>query len=541
MAGLVLALAASGTLLLLLQSRLTFFGDDWEFLLERRGFSADAFLNPHNDHIVILPVTIYKVLLGTLGMSSALPFQVVSTSVFLLSAIALFVYLRRRVGGDLAFLGTTLILFLGASWVDLLWSFQVALSGSIAAGLAALLALEREEPRRDAVACALLAVSTAFSELGVAFCIGALVNIALGPYPRRRRLYVALTPLALYAIWFLGWGHTARSSFTLHNLLVSPKYVFEAVSQAIASLLGLATPLTGSGSVPVGLIWGEILLVIGIALAAWRLRILGRISRGLWTALALGGAFWLLAAANTVHYLRDATNQRYVYPGAVFVLMIAAELMRDFRPSRRTLIAAGVVTAGAVTSGVIFLDKGYRAEKASTDLERARLAAAEIARPDLSADSIVRADFLTPLNAGAYFSAVDAFGSFAFSESRLSSSSEANRVAADQALAVLLRVRLGEVPDSAVPAKSGRGCRQAGSTNATGRWMPLEPGVIFLTAEQAPATLGLARFADRPSVQLGSLGHRQARVLDIPADLSARPWHLQASGPGSVTVCGPGS
>jgi hypothetical protein len=350
-----------------------------------------------------------------------------------------------------------------------------------------------------------------------------------------------LAPLALYAIWFLGWGHTARSSFTLHNVLVSPKYVFEAVSQAIASLLGLATPLTGSGSVPVGLIWGEILLVIGIALAVWRLRILGRISRGLWTALALGGAFWFLAAANTVHYLRGPTNQRYVYPGAVFVLMIAAELMRDFRPSRRTLIAAGVVTAGAVTSGVIFLDKGYRAEKASTDLERARLAAAEIARPHLSADSIVRADFLTPLNAGAYFSAVDAFGSFAFSESQLASSSEANRAAADQTLALLLRVRLGAAPVTAGPATSRRGCQVVEPTSATGRWVPLWPGVSLLTATGAPTDLSMARFADGPSVQLGFLGGNQPRALDIPADLSARPWRLQVSGPGSVNVCRPGS
>jgi hypothetical protein len=194
-----------------------------------------------------------------------------------------------------------------------------------------------------------------------------------------------------------------------------------------------------------------------------------------------------------------------------------------------------------VTSGLIFLDKGYRAEKASTDLERARLAAAEIARPDLSVDSTVRADFLTPLNAGAYFSAVDAFGSFAFSESELASSSEGNRAAADQMLALLLRVRLGEVPESGDLAKSRQGCRQAGATYATGRGVPLEPGVSFLTAKEAPTTLSLARFADGPSVRLGSLGHNQPRALDIPADLSARPWRLQVSGPGSVSVCRPGS
>jgi hypothetical protein len=534
--GLLIALAGSATILLLLQSRLTFYSDDWDFLLYRRGSSAGVFLNPHNDHITILPVAIYKALLGTFGMTSALPFQIVSTAVFLLSAIALFIYLRRRVGNDLAVLGTTLILFLGAAWVDLLWSFQVGLSGSIAAGLAALLLIEREEPRSDTIACALLVVSAAFSEIGVAFCAAVLVNVSLGP-PPRRRLYVALVPLALYAIWFLGWGHKAHATLTLHNVLVSPKYVFEAVSQATASLLGLATPLTGSGSVPVGLIWGEILLVIGIALAVWRLRVLGRISRGLWTALALGGSFWFLAAANAYQYLRSPTASRYVYPGAVFVLMIASELLRDFRPSRRTLVAAGVVTAAAVASGLVFLHKGYRTQKALDDIERARLAAAEIARPHLTADSTVRADFLTPLNAGAYFSAVDAFGSFAFSESQLASSSEANRVAADQALALLLQVKLGEGAGSAAPANARGGCRLAGPNSAAGQSVPLEPGVTVLTAGTAPSTVGLARFADGRSVELGSLGQRQRRTVDLPSDLSVRRWRLLVGGPGSVAVC----
>ena len=203
-------------------------------------------------------------------MGSALPFQIVSTGVFLLSNVALFIYLRRRIGDELALLGTTLVLFLGAAWIDLLWSFQVALSGSIAAGLAALLALERDKQRSDVVACALLVVSVAFSELGVSFALAALVSVALGPRLRRNRLYVALLPLALYAIWFLGWGHKGPDTFSAHNVLVSPKYVFEAISQAIASLLGLATPLTGSGLQPVGLIWGELLLVTGIVLAVWR-------------------------------------------------------------------------------------------------------------------------------------------------------------------------------------------------------------------------------------------------------------------------------
>ena len=537
--GLLVVLACSATVLLLLQSRLTFVADDWRFLLDRRGLSAAVFLDPHNNHIVILPVSIYKALLKVFGMSSALPFQIVSTGIFLLSNVVLFIYLRRRVGDELALLGTTLVLFLGAAWIDLLWSFQVSLSGSIAAGLAALLALERDQQRSDAVACALLAVAVAFSELGVSFALAALVSVALGPHRRRDRLYVALVPLALYAIWFLGWGHKGTETSTAHNLLVSPKYVFEAISQAIASLLGLATPLTGSGLQPVGLIWGELLLVTVIVVAVWRLRQLGQISRGLWTALTLGGSFWFLAAATAYLTYRLPTNGRYQFPGAVFVLLIAAELLRDFRPSRQTLLIAALVTTAAVVSGLFFLDKGYRIQKTATDTERANLGALEIARPDLAPDTEVNLDFLTQIDAGAYFSAVDAFGSPALTASQLASSPEASRAAADAMLTTLLNVRLVEV--SGAPRIEGprRRCLARGPNYAASQVVPLEPGMNLLTANGEPARLRLARFADRSSLEVGSLEPRRTGAITIPRDRSTRQWRLEVVGPGSVTVCRP--
>lgn len=535
--GLLVVLACSATVLLLLQSRLTFVADDWTFLLDRRGLSAAVFLDPHNDHIVILPVSIYKALLEVFGMSSALPFQIVSTGVFLLSNVALFIYLRRRVGDELALLGTTLVLFLGAAWIDLLWSFQVAFSGSIAAGLGALLALERDEQRSDAVACALLVVAVAFSELGVSFALAALVSVALGPHPRRNRLYVALVPFALYAIWFLGWGQS--KSFTAHNVLVSPKYVFEAISQAIASLLGLATPLTGSGLQPVGLIWGELLLVTGIVLAVWRLRQLGQVSRGLWTALTLGGSFWFLAAISAYLTYRLPTNGRYQFPGGVFVLLIAAELLHGFRPKRQTLVVAALVTLAAVISGLLFLHKGYRIQKAATDTERARLAALEIARPDLAEGHKVNLDFFTQFDAGSYFSAVDAFGSPALTTSQLASSSEADRATADVMLVSLLNIRLGEASEAKGLEGARRRCQATGANSAPGQWAPLEPGVNWLMPNGPPADLGLARFADGSAVELGSLGLRRRGAITIPRDRSTRQWRLEVVGPGSVTVCRP--
>ncbi len=533
--GLIVALACSGTFLLILQSHLTFFGDDWKFLLDRRGSSPSVFLDPHNDHIAVIPVAIYKALLEVFGMSSALPFQIVGTSAFLLSVVGLFAYLRRCVGDGLALAGSTLILFLGAAWVDLLWSFQVGLFGSIAAGLFALLALQRDDQRGDQVACGLLVVATAFSELGISFAVAALVSVAMAPPPRRGRLYVAIVPLVLYVVWFVGWGHKGPETLTLHNVLVSPKYVFEAISQAIASLLGLATPLGGDGSQPVGLVWGEILFVVLAVIAILRIRRLGRVSRGLATAIALGGSFWVFAAFNAYLEWRLPTNPRYQYPGAVFALLLAAEVLRGYRPDRRVLAAAAVVTTAAVVSGLIYLDKGYDRQKGVTNLVRARLAALEIARPSVAPDTTVNLELLTQFTAGSYFSAVDAFGSPAYTESELVSGSEVQREVADQLMASVTGIRL-QAGEGGNPGRD-EACVQVPASPSGSRAWPLRPGTYVLTTATEPAGVHLVRFADHPAVDLGQLGAGQPASLGMPSDRSGRPWRLALVGSGPVRVC----
>jgi hypothetical protein len=532
---LVAALAGSATLLLIFQSKLTFTGDDWSFLIERRGRSPGVFLDPHHGHISVLPVTIYKALLSTFGMSSSLPFSVVSTLVFLLSAVLLFVYLRRRVGDWPALLGAILILFLGAAWNDLLWSFQIGYSGPIAAGLAALLALERDDPKGDLIACGLLVVATSFSEIGIPFVLGGLASIAMGPKPRRRRLYVGLVPLALYAIWFLGWGHKAPATVTLHNVLHSPAYVFDAVSQAIASLLGLATPLTGNGSELVGLLWGHILFVCLAALAIWRIRQLGGISRGLLTALTVGGAFWFLAAFNATTALRLPTNGRYVYPGAVFVLLIASELLRGVRVDKRVLAVAAAVTAAAVVSGIFLLHDGYVLRKNNSGVARARLAALDIARPSLSPQQEVPLEVYTQVPAGSYYSAVDAFGSPGYTESQLARSSDEKRVAADVMFESVLGIRL--TPSASRGSGAQGHCRIASPTGR-GPALPLGPGAYDLMDRSASgASLRLSRFGSVPFGTLGTLSPGKWHSLVIPPDRSDRPWHLTMVGSGPVRVC----
>lgn len=238
---LALAVTTSAVILFAWNADLTFYADDWELLVRRQGWGAGYFLAPFHEHVVLGPALAFKLLLAPFGMDSALPFYVASLSVFLLSAVLLFVHVRRPIGDALALASAVLILFLGAAFEDLMFAFQLGYFVSIAAGIGMLIALDREDEWGDCAGCALLAVSLVFPSLGIAFAAGALVDLALGRRPRSGRAYVALAPMALYAAWWLGWGHTAQHHVSLHNLLGTPKFVFDSAAAGVTSLLGLAT------------------------------------------------------------------------------------------------------------------------------------------------------------------------------------------------------------------------------------------------------------------------------------------------------------
>ena len=138
-------LVAAAALILSLQAQLSFAYDEWDFLLGRRDFSVDIFLAPHHEHIAITHVAIYKALAEAFGIDSPRPFQLVSTAMFLGAAAILFAFLRRRVGGWLALAALLPILVFGPAADNVIWPFQLAFSGSMAAGLGALLALDRDD------------------------------------------------------------------------------------------------------------------------------------------------------------------------------------------------------------------------------------------------------------------------------------------------------------------------------------------------------------------------------------------------------------
>lgn len=534
---------ASGCLLLYLGSKLTFLLDDWEFLLYRRDFDADAILGPHGEHIVVAPVLIYKALLATVGMGSALPYRVVSIALFLLSAALLFLYLRRRVGDWPALAATAIVLFLGAAWEDLLWSFQMTYFGSVAAGLGALLALEREDRRGEAIACALLVVSVLFSSLGISFAIGAAVHVLLSG-ERRRRLYVFAVPLAVYALWWLGWGHTAESTLSFDNIARTPLYVLNGFASAVGSATGLAN---SSVTIHDRLIWSRPIAIVLVFLAAWRLYRLPRVPHWFWVVLAVGGSFWILAGFNQMPG-READASRYQYLGVVFLFMLAAEVLRPelergLRIGTRALAAIAVVTVFSLASNLQDLFSAYdKTYHPISQLEKAGLGSLDIAEASVEPGFVLSEDVVDTgfvnVDAASYLSARDEYGSPAYSEAEIAAAPEFVRYAADKVLFGALGIELEPLPASAAPKA---GCETVPSDGTASPLLSLPRTGAVIEAGRAPIErFELRRFAGGSApIQIEGIGAGEAARLAIPRDEATTPWKVQLRTAAPAIVCGP--
>src|SRR5919199_2460546 len=108
--------------------------DEWTWALTRRGGDLDTFLKPHQGHLSLVGVIVYKALFATVGIDHSAPYRVVVTACHLACVALLFVYASRRVGGVLALLAAALILFFGPGWPDILWPFQLSWLIALGAG-----------------------------------------------------------------------------------------------------------------------------------------------------------------------------------------------------------------------------------------------------------------------------------------------------------------------------------------------------------------------------------------------------------------------
>jgi hypothetical protein len=524
---------ASIVVVVVLGTKLTFFNDDWYFLLQRPGLEShgglDVLLAPHNSNLVLLPALAYKLLVAIFGMSSQLPFRLLLGLLIASIGVFLFLLVSARVGQLLGLACAAVVVLLGAAWEDLLFFASIDLIGSVAAGVAALWALERDGRRARAVACALLVCSVACSNVGIPFVLAAGVMIVLRGEPAR--LWVAGVPVALFALWWALDGSSQPSHISMHNIEHLPNYIFKSVSIGLASATGL-----NRGSVGGSYSRGHILLavvVVGIALAAvagWRPRAM------LLVPVTAALTFWILTGAS-FYPGRAPDASRYQLIDVVLLVLVAAEMARGLELGTLLRVAAVLATIAIVFSNISgplsFGDGFLRRESAYA---KAELGAIEIGRryasPDLRLTAAIARDpYLSGVTAGRLFAETRAHGDVpVYSAAQIAMASPAERKGADSVLAWAERLLPLSTASQVHPSARCSVVRTDASGHSSEA--PLAPGTWLLTdTGSAGLAVGVRRFAPvYGPIYVALLSPRQTQQMTIPRDKVKAPWNLSVKG-----------
>jgi hypothetical protein len=529
------AMGVAAALILYLNRGAVFYFDELTWLYESPGMDTPGeLLQPHGGHLIATTRLVFKAVLETVGLEYAV-FRVIAVASVLLSAGLFYVLAKRRIGSLPALAPTLLLLFLGSAWQHVVIPIGFPITFSVAAGLAALLMLDRGDRRGDTAACLLLVVSVVTYTTGLAFLVGVAISVLLGP-ERRHRTWIFLVPLVLYAAWFL-WSlsspGSAEGEAKASNVLLIPNWIANSLAAVIAGLSGLGYDFSQGLTDFVEPEWGPVLAAVPIVALALRIH-RGKVSPSVWAFLGIALTYWTLGAlASGVN--RSPDSVRYMYVGSVAVLLVAAAALPPIRLSKRLVAILFVLLVFCLGANLAVLrDAGSRFREYSAGL-RTRLATLEIARDHVDPSIDAPDAALIEAPASAYFAVVDRYGSVGFSLAELERQSEAIREEADRVLATALGLRL-DVSRSEPPVQ---GCDRAI------RDTPENPIVFELPKKGAtlraqgpgPAALTLGRFGDLPSAELGSLSPGRPATLRIPPDASPRPWRAAVAGASSVEVC----
>ena len=398
-----IAAAVAAAAILWLARNMTFYYDEWTFILSSPDWTAATLLKPHNEHPVMLTRTIYAALLSTVGLRSYLPYLVVLLSLHAANVVLIFEVARRR-AGDLVGVGSAaLLMVLGAGWENLLWAFQIQFVGSVACGLGMLIALDGERRRRNNFAAAvLLTASLMFSGVGLFFGVAAAVQLALTPDRRRDLVWLAPTAVAL-GVWFLAFGRGYEPSTPVSpaDLAGLPLYVTWGLGSAVGGLIG-ATGVVGLALLALA----ALAVVLGWMRGArdsFRLGILA----GLVSFYAVTGLIRV-----QLGYQQSGAS-RYTYVGAAFWLLLLADSARylPWRGAWRPALVVCVLLACVSSSVLLYTSADVRTLTMKTQIADLQALAAERSDRCLSPTGAVDPVVMPPeTNPAAYYRAIDKYG-----------------------------------------------------------------------------------------------------------------------------------
>jgi hypothetical protein len=399
----IAALLASAAILWLTRT-FTFYFDEWTLILSAPDWTWATYLQPLNEHPVMLTRAIYAALFASVGLRSYLPYMTVLLALHAASVVLLFEVVRRRAGDLVALGAAVLLLVLGAGWENLLWAIGMQFVGSVACGLGMLLALEGQPGRRNLlVAAVLLTASFMFSGVCLFFGVAAAVQLATTSGRRHDLVWFAPVAVAVGA-WFLAFGHSGAPTNppSLGDIAALPLYMVWGLGASAGGLIGVG-----------GFAGLAVLVLAGLAVAfGWRR--VGRVDGfGLGVAAGLVSFYAVTGFIRVQLGYQQSGAGRYNYVGAVFWLLLLADAARGlpWRGTWRPVLVACLFLACFNSSVLLF---AYATAKgAQMQRETAALQALAAERSDPCLNPSGRADALVMPQVGrpaAYYRATDRYG-----------------------------------------------------------------------------------------------------------------------------------
>lgn len=285
-------------------SGLTFFFDEWDFVLNR-SFSLPDLLRPHNGHLSLLPVLAYDIMRKIFGLSFYVPYQVLGLVVHVSGCSAVY-FLGKRRSHLLAAAAAVVVCLLGSGWQNIMWPFQIGMMGAMSAGLWAIW-----EVTQPVVSVRRLTVLCAVSLLCAGGGIAAMGTVVLLVVVRRQwNILPRLGVVGIvYGFWYLIYG-TSQSQ--TGNLAKTPQFVYD-------SAVGAASGIGAAGKT-----FAYFFFFLLIVLALWNgykkfsiLPALGTFAMVLMT--------WTLTGFSRAH-LGEPVASRYIYVGAALLVTTFATM-----------------------------------------------------------------------------------------------------------------------------------------------------------------------------------------------------------------------